>query len=100
LVLCEVLQGIRSDIERTKIQRSLLALPQLPEPLTDTYLRAADLYRTARRRGITVRGTIDCILAAQCLETGARILHVDRDFHQLARIAPLEIHPASKPCPG
>ena len=95
LVICEVMQGIRSAAEREILERSLLSLDLLPEPSLATYLRAAELFRAARVRGITVRGTIDCVLAAQCLEADAELLHVDRDFERLARVAPLRIHPAS-----
>ena len=93
--LCNVGPPITRTREREILERSLLSLDLLPEPSLATYLRAAELFRVARVRGITVRGTIDCVLAAQCLEADAELLHADRDFERLARVAPLRIHPAS-----
>jgi predicted nucleic acid-binding protein len=91
LVICEVLQGVRDDRQRRLIQSTLLAMPMLPEPRLATYLAAAGIYRKARRGGLTIRSTIDCVLAAQCIESGADILHRDRDFDAIARVAPLRI---------
>lgn len=93
LVLCEVLQGTRDDRARRIIESTLLALDLLPEPRVATYLAAARLYRSARVRGFTVRGTIDCVLAAQCIESGVAVFHVDRDFDTLARVSSLKVHP-------
>jgi hypothetical protein len=39
----------------------------------------------ARRRGLTIRRTVDCLIASTCLEAGAEIYHNDRDFDALAR---------------
>ncbi|CAG1008784.1 Ribonuclease VapC11 [Myxococcaceae bacterium] len=100
LVVCEVLQGIRTDAEGARVERSLLSLTLLPEPSLGTYRRAAELFRVARRRGRTIRSTIDCILAAQCIEADVEILHGDRDFDRIAAIAPLRIHPSSPHPPG
>lgn len=52
--------------------------------------KAVDLYRAVRRRGITVRSSVDCLIAACALRHGLTVVHVDRDFDLLARVAPLE----------
>lgn len=57
------------------------------EPLRDFHA-GADLYRAARQRGYTVRSMIDCLIAAIAIRTGVTVLHRDRDFEVLARIAP------------
>ncbi len=46
--------------------------------------KAAENYRMLRRKGITVRGTIDAIIATWCIENGAYLLHNDRDFDRFA----------------
>jgi len=54
-------------------------------------LPAGCLYRTARRAGVTVRKTLDCLIAAPCVRTGAPLLHADADFDRLATCTPLRI---------
>jgi hypothetical protein len=51
---------------------------------------AVDLYRRARRAGLTVRSGVDCLIAACAIRHDLAVLHVDRDFTHLARISPLE----------
>ena len=53
---------------------------------------AANLYRTARRRGLTIRRSVDCLIAATGLEVGAEIYHNDRDFDAVARVSDLRIY--------
>jgi len=50
---------------------------------------AAQLYRLARRQGITVRSSVDCLIAATALRHDLAVLHHDRDFPLLARVSPL-----------
>ena len=45
---------------------------------------AAQLYRRARASGVTIRKTLDCLIAAPCIRTGAPFLHADADFDRLA----------------
>jgi predicted nucleic acid-binding protein len=84
LILLEVLQGARDDAHAARIERNLrqfAIVPLLNEALA---VRAAQHYRALRARGITVRGTIDLIIAAFCLAHGHHLLHHDRDFDALA----------------
>jgi predicted nucleic acid-binding protein len=52
---------------------------------------AASLYRTARREGVTIRNTLDCLIAAPCVRTGAPLLHSDADCDRLASCSSLRI---------
>jgi Arc/MetJ family transcription regulator len=52
---------------------------------------AAALYRTARRAGVTIRRTLDCLIAVPCIRTGSPLLHADRDLDRLASCTPLRI---------
>lgn len=92
IVYCEILQGIRDDdvYERTRV--SLRAHPILRPRGLDTFETAANLYRKARRRGLTIRRSVDCLIAATCLESGTEIYHNDRDFDALARVSDLAIY--------
>ena len=92
IIYCEVLQGIRDEELYQRTRLSLLAHPILrPRGLT-TFESAANLYRTARRRGLTIRRTVDCLIGAMCLEAGAEIYHNDRDYDGLAKVSALMIH--------
>ena len=92
IVYGEILQGIRDEDAYQRTRRSLLAHPILRPRSLATFETAANLYRAARRRGLTIRRSVDCLIAATCLETGAELYHNDRDFDALARVSDLTIH--------
>jgi len=92
IVYCEILQGIRDEEIYQRTRLSLLAHPILRPRGLETFEAAANLYRTARRRGFTVRRSVDCLIAATCLEAGAEIYHNDRDFDALARVSGLAVY--------
>jgi predicted nucleic acid-binding protein len=80
LIFCEVLQGIRSDAAFLNVRRHLERLTIFPNGGVRLALAAAENYRYLRSQGITVRKTIDSLIATFCLETGHELLHRDRDF--------------------
>ena len=90
VILTEVLQGIRDDKEHAKTQAifsNLLYLPMTRE----TFLLAAHIYRSLRARGITIRNSIDCMIAAVCIENKVPLLHNDRDFALISKNFDLKI---------
>jgi predicted nucleic acid-binding protein len=84
VVLTEVLQGFRADRDFARARDLLLGLPLLTLD-ADGHVEAARLYRRLRARGITVRGTIDCIIAQTCIAAGLELLSTDQDFASIAR---------------
>ena len=84
IIITEVLQGFRTDSGFRRARQVLLALPVI-EPTVDCHVRAAQLFRLLRRKGITVRGAVDCIIAQTCLDAGAELLSPDVDFERIAR---------------
>ena len=90
-VVQEVLQGIdREDYFRVA-REAMWALPIVGSPMrSEVVTEAIDLYRRARRAGFTVRSTVDCLIAACAIRHDLTVLHIDRDFTQLARISHLE----------
>ena len=90
VVLTEVLQGFRSDRDFVRARDLLLGLPLLMLDV-DGYVAAARLYRGFRSRGITVRGTIDCIIAQTCITAGVELLSSDQDFAAIARHTSLRL---------
>ena len=80
LILTEVLQGFRKDNEFQRAKDVLLSLDVIELGGHDVALKAAQNYRTLRKAGVTVRNTMDTIIATRCIEGGFRLLHDDRDF--------------------
>ena len=89
-VLQEVLQGFR-DARAFRVARdAMLSLPMIESPLPQSrFEEAADLYRAARRAGLTVRSGTDCLIAACALRHGLTVVHRDRDFPALAKVSNL-----------
>jgi predicted nucleic acid-binding protein len=89
-VVQEVLQGFRDERAFQLARESLYALPIVESPLQRAVFdEAVDLYRRARQVGVTVRSSVDCLIAACALRHGLTVLHRDRDFGDLAKISPL-----------
>ena len=80
LVLFEVLRGFTNDLEYARVRRDMLEFDVRPMVTPDIALKAAVNYRTLRRKGITVRKAIDCLIATWCIDNGIALLHSDRDF--------------------
>ena len=89
-ILLEVLQGARDDQHAAALEGDLRLF--LVEGMLDTNVavRAAANYRTLRTKGITVRKTIDVVIATYCIENGHRLLHDDRDFEHFRPLGLLE----------
>jgi hypothetical protein len=85
VVVAEVFQGLRRDKGRAEIVRLFRELVFVEPSGMDTYLRAADVYRTLRRRGVTVRSTIDCLIAVVAEENECDVLARDRDLQTILR---------------
>lgn len=89
-VIQEVLQGFRDEYAYRIARDAMLALPVVESALgSDLTLEAVGLYRTARLRGMTIRSSVDCLIAACALRHDLEVLHRDRDFAAIARVSPL-----------
>jgi len=91
LILAEVLQGFRLERDYHRARSLLLDLPFEALGGRDIALKAADNYRTLRRHGVTVRKTIDAIIATACIVKGLTLLHDDRDFDPMERWLGLKV---------
>ena len=80
LVQMEVLRGVADDLQHARMRRQMALLRIVGLGTTPTILRSSDNYRALRKRGITVRKSIDCIIATYCIDAGVELLHSDRDF--------------------
>jgi predicted nucleic acid-binding protein len=91
-VVQEVLQGIDDEGQFRHARQALRSLPIVESPLNMSVVDdAVDLYRRARRVGLTVRSSVDCLVAACAIRHRLTVLHKDRDFPKLARISTLEV---------
>ena len=90
VILSEVLQGIRSDADFTKTKEYLDDLIFLPMRRA-TFVKAAELYRSLRKKGVTIRKPVDCMIASVAIEYNAKLLHNDRDFNHIAKHSKLRI---------
>ena len=89
-VVQEVLQGFRDERAFLVAREAMRALPTVESPIGQAVFDdAVDLYRAARRAGVTVRSGVDCLIAACAIRHGLTVLHHDRDFDLLARVSPL-----------
>jgi hypothetical protein len=91
LVYCEVMQGIRSPRERTRVSSLLLSLPQFDMVGFAMAEKSAANYRLLRSKGVTVRKTIDVLIGTFCAEHGLQIMHHDSDFDLMAEHIGLRI---------
>ncbi len=80
LILVEVLQGFGSDRDFNRARKLLETLTIIDVGGRDIAIKAAKNFRTLLSLGITVRKTIDTVIATRCIEDGLGLLYSDRDF--------------------
>lgn len=96
LVVCgpvvqEVLQGLKPSAVSDAFRDRFLALPVVSNPIPlELFVSAAEIYRQGRKRGLTIRSSVDCLIAAIAIENSIPVWHRDRDFTAIARYTPLE----------
>ena len=94
IILAEVLQGFRSDSDFEGAHQALMKFQPVSMLNPDLAEQSARNYRELRKRGITIRKTIDCFIATFCIESDHELLHSDRDFDPFENNLGLKvIHP-------
>jgi predicted nucleic acid-binding protein len=94
LIACEVLQGLRTEREWTATREALLQFEIFESAGFDLALASSMNYRILRAKGITIRSTIDCLIATFCIEQRYALLHNNRDFDAFEQHLGLQvIHP-------
>jgi predicted nucleic acid-binding protein len=91
LIVVEVLQGFDDDRQFAQARRLLASLTLVEIGGIDIAIAAALNFRALRKRGITVRKTIDTVIATRCIESGYELLHNDRDFEPFAKYLGLRV---------
>ena len=95
LILAEILQGVPSDSDFGRLRAALSSFRVLLPASEDTFVYAASLYRMGRKRGVTIRSLVDCVIASIAMENRAVVLHRDRDYGRIGTFAPLKVVPTS-----
>ena len=90
LIFLEILQGFRDDKEFSKAKKTLATLDQYQLFGADMVVRCADNYRFLRKKGLTVRKTIDLIIATFCIENKIQLLFSDKDYGPFVEFLKLE----------
>jgi predicted nucleic acid-binding protein len=89
-VLTEVLQGFQSDKDFKIARDLLLGMPFMAMGGRDVALESASNYRVLRRKGVTVRKTIDVMIGTFCIHYRLPLLHDDRDFDPMVKLLGLK----------
>jgi predicted nucleic acid-binding protein len=84
-MLCEVLQGLDSERVAREVEALLRRFDIVPMAGEAIAVAAARNFRSLRKRGITIRRTIDLLIGTWCIENRRPLLHNDSDFHPMAR---------------
>lgn len=85
LILAEVLQGFEDDRHFDIARRMMMSLEIVQLGGLDVAVQAAKNFRALRRLGVTIRKTIDTVIATRCIQSGYHLLHNDRDFDPFAK---------------
>jgi hypothetical protein len=85
LMLCEVLQGLGSERDARQVESLLRRFEVVPMAGEAIAVSAARNFRSLRRRGITIRKTIDLLIGTWCIENRRPLLHSDSDFKPMAQ---------------
>jgi len=80
LILCELLRGVRGDAMFAQVRREMMRFEIFSTGGMEIAVASAQNFRTLRAKGITVRKTIDCLIATFCITGEHVLLHRDRDF--------------------
>jgi predicted nucleic acid-binding protein len=94
VVMMELLAGAGDQQRYDRLARLMATYEMLSTETPWDFVAAADLYRSCRAAGVTIRKMNDCLIAAVAIRTGASVLHQDRDFDAIARQSSLQVQPA------
>lgn len=93
VIVAEVFQGLKRDRNRNELARLFRKLLFLEPSGIDLYLHAAEIYRLLRKKGLTIRSTIDCLIAALAEQNGCYLLSRDRDMEMILGSGYVNVRP-------
>lgn len=92
IIVQEILNGIRLRKERAVIKDELTRFVLIMPSLT-THVQAAEIFDGCRKKGITIRSLVDCLIASLAMEYDLPVLENDRDYTHISTVFPLKIQP-------
>ncbi len=92
VIMQEVLQGIENDPFFNIVKEDLEGLDYLYYEPYENAIKAAQLYRYLRKKGVTVNKANDCLIASICIENNLPLFHNDKDFDNIAKYTSLKIY--------
>jgi predicted nucleic acid-binding protein len=96
VILTEVLQGVREDKDYDAVSTRFDAFLYLPMS-QKTFRKSAEMYRLLRKKGVAIRNSVDCMIAAVAIEHDMPLLHNDRDFFPMANHCGLKVIDTDNP---
>ncbi len=91
IIIAEFLQGFREEKDFQEAKQLMEYLEYRDFVGKEIALQAAQNFRTLRKNGITVRKTIDVIIATFCIENGFELIHNDHDFDPMEKLLGLKV---------
>ena len=95
IIYQEVLQGIREEKMFEQIKHILRQYRMVDIDIMQASDYAVNLYRHLRKKGITIRKSVDCLIASYAILANMPLLHNDKDFSQIAKESGLKIYRTS-----
>ncbi|TVQ09795.1 MAG: PIN domain nuclease [Balneolaceae bacterium] len=89
IILAEILQGFEKEPDFIKARQAMDHLVCIQLGGKELAIQAAINFRFLRSKGVTIRKTIDMLIGTWCIESGAGLLHNDKDFDRMSRYLPL-----------
>jgi predicted nucleic acid-binding protein len=90
-ILQEILQGVRDTETFEMLSERMMSLHFLDGDPKIMAINAAKIYVSLRKRGVTIRKSMDCLTASYALTFGVSFYHADRDFDNVSRHFPLKL---------
>lgn len=92
VIMQEVLQGVEDTRQYNVIKENLLGFEFIYYDNYEFAIKAAELFRSLQRKGVTIRKANDCLIASICIQNDFLLMHKDRDFNQIAKHTSLQIY--------
>jgi hypothetical protein len=93
LIMQEILQGASSEKEFELLKKYLSTQRFYhPKDPVESYINAGKIYMECRKQGITIRSTIDCLIAQTAIEYDLLLLHGDNDFRAMSKVVQLKFY--------
>ncbi len=88
IIEMEILHGVKDESLYVTTRHYLSDFQYFPDMTREYFHKAAEIYRACRKNGVTIRKSLDCLIAANALIDNLHVAHLDRDFELISRVFP------------